>query len=199
MFPKQKKKNANRKNGGNGIRGGQPLLNIGNEAANQTDGFQDLISNEANNAAMGLDDSLMHYAENDLNKLVLNTGEENKKKEIPAEIIKEGLGGYYENDLNNLTLNKPKIVKDTNLNKKKKRNNNINNDINTDEKQLNLINDPEPKGMAEKDQPDDVSLDMSMGSIKPLIEEIPGGLIDNIINEKPKNDSGKKEKKEKKE
>lgn len=208
MFPKQKKKNANRKNGGNGIRGGQPLLNIGNEAANQTDGFQDLISNEANNAAMGLDDSLMHYAENDLNKLVLNTGEENKKKEIPAEIIKEGLGGYYENDLNNLTLNKPKIVKNTNLNKKKKRNNNINNDINninninndinTDEKQLNLINDPEPKGMAEKDQPDDVSLDMSQGSIKPLIEEIPGGLIDYFINEKPKNDSGKKEKKGKK-
>ncbi len=113
MFRRQKKTNEqNDLNPDNEIRKEQEaeeaLLNIGNEAAGRMGGFLNPVSNEANNSIDGSDDTLKHYAENDLNNYTLFTGRKHRKKNIPPEIIKEGLTDYYENDLNNLTLNKPK-------------------------------------------------------------------------------------------
>ena len=106
--------NKKGQNPGNLILGEQEsegdLNMIGNEAVNGLNDLSRLLPNESNIAIGGLDDSLDHYAENDLNNYVLDTADENKPKEIPSEIIKEGPAGYYENDLNNLTLNKPKPV-----------------------------------------------------------------------------------------
>ena len=163
MFPRvknnQKQNKRNGRNPGNAIHEGPGaddlLLNIGNEASIDLDGFLNLASNEANN-----DDTLAHYAENDLNKYTLKTDSDNKPKETPAEIVKEGLAGYYENDLNNLTLNKPKVTK---KNKGKK---------------PNLINKPVREGMAEKDYPDD-SFEYSFD------DDHPKELIEPLIKEKP--------------
>ncbi len=69
----------------------KPFLNIGNEAANRADGFPDIISNEANNAIDAPDETLSHYAGNDLSYFKRNTDAGNKQKEIPPEIIREGL------------------------------------------------------------------------------------------------------------
>ena len=178
----QKQNKRNGRNPGNAIHEGPGaddlLLNIGNEASIDLNGFQNLGSNESNN------DSLAHYAENDLNKYTLKTDSDNKPKETPPEIVKEGLAGYYENDLNNLTLNKPKV---TQKNKRKK---------------TNLINKPVREGMAEKDYSDD-SFEYSFDDdhqkelIEPLIKEKPEEIL-NIINDKIDIGSEKQEKKEKK-
>ena len=172
MLPRintQRKKNQNKKHLDNAVREEQKakenIINIiGNEAANNMpDDFSFSESNEANNKIIESDETLSHYAENDLNKYVLNTGEGKKQKETPPEIIKDGLAGYYENDLNNLTLNKPKVVKE----KKKKK--------------TNLINKPIEGGMSEKDEPDN-----NINNINNIIEDEPLKLIEPLINNENK-------------
>ncbi len=120
MFRRQNKTNdQNDLNPDNEIREEQEaeesLLNIGNEAAGRMGGLPNLISNEANNP---IDDvSLTHYAENDLNTYKLFTGKKSRKKEIPPEIVRDGVEHYFENDLNRLTLRKPKLTKEKGNNK----------------------------------------------------------------------------------
>ena len=108
----QPKQNTNGRNAGNEVRKEQEaeeaLINIGNEAANGMNIPLNLASNEANNANAALDESLAHYADNDLNKMTLG--------DIPSEIAKDGLENYYDNDLNRKTTKKTKI------NAEKKRN-----------------------------------------------------------------------------
>ena len=108
----QPKQNTNGRNAGNEVRKEQEaeeaLINIGNEAANGMNIPLNPASNEANNANAALDESLAHYADNDLNKMTLG--------DIPSEIAKDGLENYYDNDLNRKTTKKTKI------NAEKKRN-----------------------------------------------------------------------------
>ena len=210
MFPRQNntknQKNRNKRNAGNAIRNKKAveenLLNIGNDAAVRLDGFPDLLSNEANNAIADPDGSFSHYAANDLNNLVLNTDAAKNEKEIPAEIIKEGLTGYYENDLNNLVLNTDgsndqkeppaEIVKEglagyyendlnnLTLNEPKPKQKNKNK-----RKKRNLINKPIiGKGMGEKDLSDEsFDDDPPKELIEPLIREEPEQVL-NLINDR---------------
>lgn len=98
----QPKQNTNGRNAGNEVRKEQEaeeaLINIGNEAANGMNIPLNPASNEANNANAALDESLAHYADNDLNKMTLG--------DIPSKIAKDGLENYYDNDLNRKTTKK---------------------------------------------------------------------------------------------
>ena len=147
---------ANGRNAGNEVRKEQEaeeaLINIGNEAANGMNIPLNPGSNEENNANGALDEALAHYAENDLNKMTLG--------DIPSEIAKDGLENYYENDLNRKITKKPK----SNAGKK-----------------LNLINEPDERGMGEKEQPDEIKADDSMDLIGPLLKEEPEKLIDKYM------------------
>ena len=180
MFRRQKKTNEqNDLNPDNEIRKEQEaeeaLLNIGNEAAGRMGGFLNPVSNEANNSIDGSDDTLKHYAENDLNNYTLFTGRKHRKKNIPPEIIKEGLTDYYENDLNNLTLNKPK-----------------GNNINT-EKAPDDINGPAGKGMEEKD----LSEDLIENDLPELIGPLMKGDADSLSSRISDNGSSPKQKEKK--
>ena len=168
MFRRQNKTNAqNDLNPDNEIREEQEadesLLNIGNDAAGRMGGFPNVISNEANNSID--DDSLKHYAINDLNTYKLFTGKKDRKKEIPPEIVRDRLGHYFENALNMLTLRKPKLAKEKDKNKP------------------DLSNGPEVKGMGEKDLSEDLIENDLPELIGPLMKEDQDELS-NRINDK---------------
>lgn len=190
MYPRQKKtRNQNNRNNRNT---GHTILNVrddedslfdfGNEAAGQLDDIPNLESNEANNAILGGDDTLSHYAENDLNNLTLNTGKRNSPKNLPAEIKQEGLGHYFENDLNNWVTKKGKK-------KHKDRGKAI--DIN---KSLDIsqdLNIGKESDNNEEEHRIDLDEDESQDMFGPLVNEDQISLIQNVIEKAPKPDSVK--------
>ena len=109
MFRRQnKQKDQNIRNPLNILNEEQAGGGIGNEALaqNVADGLIDLISNEANNEALG--------------------------KEIPEEIAGDGLGHYYDNAMDNDKFIPINSVNQVQLEKKEENYGNINQEINSE-------------------------------------------------------------------